>query len=113
MTLDVRACIEGESYGKSLSCLPCSPGNYLYDAQVFPGECEVCDVNANCHGKNITSPNYGYWRANATSTNFILCFNEEACLEGDETTPMANCSEGYRGIMCADCDDRYFRNGAF
>ena len=31
MSLDVRACIEGESYGKNLACKPCGPGFYLYE----------------------------------------------------------------------------------
>ena len=66
-------------------------------------------------GRNETSPIRGYWRANATSTNYIACFNDEACLGGDENEyfPIGRCKEGYRGILCADCDDRYFRNGAF
>ena len=69
----MRACVEGEQYsdGLNLGCNPCAPGFYYYEKQIEPGLCYTCDNNADCHGGNITSPRPGYWRTNATSTNFI------------------------------------------
>lgn len=113
ITLDVRACIEGEHYAKSLSCLPCKVKQFFYNAQIEPGSCNECNDNAVCYGMNITTPRPKYWRANSTSENYIECFNPKACLGGDELSPIGICEEGYGGILCADCLGRYYRAGAF
>ena len=50
---------------------------------------------------------------NSTSKNFIECFNTEACLGGDENATVGRCLDGYGGILCADCQGRHYRSGAF
>lgn len=46
-------------------------------------------------------------RFNAEHFIFVRCFNENACLRGEELT---NCNNGYRGIMCTSCSDNYWKN---
>lgn len=41
---------------------------------------------------------------------FVKCFNENACLEGDEEYPLKNCVEGYEGVMCANCQEKYWKS---
>ena len=101
--ITARSCIDGENYGESLTCLPCEAGFRLYAAQKNPGTCEVCLPTEQCYGANMTSPQPFYWRSSPTSTNYIKCFNPEACLGGTKDAPLGICKEGYSGIMCANC----------
>ena len=43
----------------------------------------------------------------------MKCFNLEACLVGNEDEPLGICKDGYGGILCADCIDRFYRSGPF
>ena len=79
-----RTCEQGENYGEALTCLPCEVGSRLYDVQTVPGTCEECLKEETCFGANSTAPMPGYWRSSPSSTNYIKCFNEDACLGGDE-----------------------------
>ena len=108
-----RTCGEGESYGEALTCLPCEAGFYLYNVQDEPGTCEPCLETETCYGSNSTAPLPTYWRSDPTSINYIKCFNPDSCLGGDETAPLGRCAEGYDGIMCANCIDRFRRSDAF
>ena len=54
-----------------------------------------------------------YWRSSPTSSNYIKCFNPDVCLGGDKDNPLGRCAEGYDGVMCANCINRYKRSGAF
>ena len=39
---------------------------------------------------------------------------ENVCLEGNITTdPKGNCAEGYKGILCSICDEKYSKLGDF
>ena len=111
INVSARACVEGEYYDLFLSCLPCAPGFYSYIKQTKVGICNTCESEANCYGRNITSPKDGYWRSNATSSNWLTCPNPDACLSGDETHPLGICAEGYSGIMCTDCLFGYRKSG--
>ena len=42
---------------------------------------------------------------------FTPCFRPESCLGGSETDPLGTCAEGYRGILCNDCEAGYSRSG--
>ena len=75
------------------------------------GVCNECDNRAVCFGRNITAPIAGYWRINATSTNFIACRLDKACLAGDQNNPLGICDDGYRGILCADCEFNFVKTG--
>lgn len=111
--LHARTCEQGENYGEALTCLPCEPGFRLYDAQLTPGLCEECLEAENCFGSNHTSPKPTYWRSSPTSSNYLKCFNPDACLGGEEESPLGDCKEGYGGILCANCVGRFRRQGAF
>ena len=111
--IHARTCQQGETYGEALTCLPCEPGFRLYEAQLEPGTCDECLETENCFGSNQTSPKPTYWRSYATSTNYLKCFNPDACLGGGQESPLGDCKEGYGGIMCANCVGRFRRQGAF
>ena len=108
-----RQCDEGESYGSALTCLPCNAGSKLYKPQDEPGSCEPCLETETCYGSNSTAPLPEYWRSSAVSENYIKCFNPDACLGGNDTTPMGTCAEGYDGVLCANCVGRYSRGDSF
>jgi hypothetical protein len=63
-----------------------------------------------CFGGNITAPDLGYWRSNATG-NVTLCHRQENCLPGNETEPFGICADGYGGILCNNCLAGWFRSG--
>ena len=64
--------------------------------------CEECLENADCpEGSPDTFPAAGFVRMNASDFLFVKCFNENACLVGNDNAPLANCAEGYEGVMCA------------
>ena len=45
---------------------------------------------------------------------FVKCFNEDACLQGDPDNKLANCAEGYDGVMCTTCKDFHWKDlGSF
>ena len=89
--IQARNCSEGESYGEALTCLPCLPGFVLYKNQEEPGFCEPCLETEKCYGSNSTAPAPGYWRSFKTSQNYIECLNPDACLGGDEYSPLGEC----------------------
>ena len=41
---------------------------------------------------------------------FVKCFNEDACLRGNEDNLNQNCAEGYTGVMCSACSDLHWKN---
>ena len=113
LKVHARSCNEGENYGLALTCLPCEVGYKLYDEQYEPGECNECLEMENCYGSNSTSPKAQYWRSSPTSINYIPCPNPDACLGGDDNSPLGKCAEGYDGVLCANCIGRYRRQGQF
>ena len=70
-----------------------------------------------CYEGNKIGPVLGYGRSGHYSTNFIQCFNKNACLgaseEPDEYEAEGTCADGYEGILCAQCKENYVRNGSF
>ena len=75
--------------------------------------CDDCLPNSRCYGGNKVAPRPGYWRSNATSTNFIKCPNEEVCLGGNETEPLGVCADAYQGVLCGDCEDNHSKKSDF
>ena len=113
LKVHARTCDQGERYSAALTCQPCEVGTRLYDVQDEPGECAECLEMENCYGSNSTAPKAQYWRSSPTSTNYIECYNPDACLGGDEESPLGECATGYDGILCANCIGRYRRSGQF
>lgn len=61
----------------------------------------------------MVAPDPGYWRSSNVSENFILCENVDACLGGDINNSMGICAQGYKGIICGDCNDNFFKTKQF
>ena len=80
-----------------------------------PTVCKACPAHAVCYGGYQISPVPGYWRSSNSSINFIQCFNRDACRGSTLTNYHAQgrCASGYRGVLCAQCDLGYVRNGSF
>ena len=107
-----RNCLVGEYYSDGHTCDDCPLGKNTYVAQTIEdiGQgCEDCLENANCVGAD-TYPKEGFVRMNEKDFVFVKCFNENACLAGDVNFPLKNCVEGYEGVMCANCEDKYWKN---
>ena len=113
ITIRARNCVEGESYDTELTCTPCKAGFRRYTALQAPGDCEPCLEHEICHGSTITYPMPKYWRSSDTTTDFIECFNPDACLGGDELSPHGICEHGYQGVLCASCIENYYASDNF
>ena len=94
-TVVARECVQGEQYTDTLTCAPCPPAFYLYEAQTEPGLCLDCSPYAVCYGMNSTTPKPGYWRSGPVVETFTECIRPESCLGGNETDPLGQCEEGY------------------
>lgn len=115
-TVQLRACIEGESFMDNGECSECPTGtSYLLTVANTPTNCLNCPNNANCFGGSQIGPQPGYWRSSAVSVNFMTCFLSAACLGRlkVEDDPLGNCAEGYRGMFCAQCIQGYTRSSTF
>jgi hypothetical protein len=111
---DFRACSRGEYYGERI-CNPCENGSYSFtDAGDFSLTeitrslvCQPCPPEASyCH-KDTMVLRQGYWRSDEDSTNIVECpWDVESCL-GGESNGDASCGSGYRGPLCAICEDEH------
>lgn len=99
-----RSCIPGE-VTLPLSCFLC-PKN-TYSLQPSDSYCHECPSYANCPGGNSFILDPGYWRESALTSEVHLCSNPKACAGGEN----AACTEGYSGVLCADCQEDYYHVG--
>jgi hypothetical protein len=49
----------------------------------------------------------GYWRSSLESEIVETCIPPEACLEGNSTNELGDCSAGYTGKFCHSCQEGY------
>ncbi|CDW86060.1 UNKNOWN [Stylonychia lemnae] len=91
--VNLRECIPGEI------CSPCPAGkSYSLVKMTEPGQCSTCPSSkAICNGGSNIGPQKGYWRGMIPPQN----------------NPQGSCLQGYRGILCADCNVGYSRTGTF
>ena len=112
IALESRGCEEGEYYTNIHTCKKCNDKTNTYAPRTIKeiGEpCEECLENAVCVEAK-TYPAEGFVRMNKNHLMFVQCFNENACLEGNDFDDLQNCAEGYTGIMCTSCDDFYWKS---
>ena len=74
--------------------------------------CAECPTGAECSSAgawitNITAAEGYYLGLDGTGTDFFVCLNEIAC------STEANCSSGYTGNGCAECEEGLVRNSKF
>lgn len=88
-------------------CQTSCDGCFFDEPLVVPQCSEVLDHAASTGG-NITlellSIDHGYWRATASSTDVLACYNADACL-GGVTGTAEYCLEGYEGPCECCCLD--------
>ena len=99
-----RKCIAGEEQTKAGTCNKCPYGFYLLNPPDRQLNCKECMTTATCYGEDRIAPIAGYFRHSLTSDTIMECYNEKACLGGDEENLLGKCSKGYRGYMCGSCD---------
>ena len=109
----MRNCVSGEELTSNLACLACTNGTFGYDAPIEISQCEACNPNAICFGKNVSAPQPGYWRANDTSNSWVECPRVTSCLGGNESEPMGVCAAGYTGTVCGECEENYSSTADF
>ncbi|CDW76199.1 UNKNOWN [Stylonychia lemnae] len=100
-----------------------TPGKCIKCEQSFslvkmtqPGSCQICPTEkAICQGGAKIGPLPGFWRISNKSENFLLCLNEYSCLGmiPPLNDPLGECLQGYQGILCADCQRGYSRDGDY
>ena len=119
--LGFRTCDVGDRLTENFECIPCSKDAYSFqtDFALFSEVCKSCvSSNFYCFGGGNYTVKPGYWRSSPNSLTFYLCPNQEACV-GDprnysnELTEYlgiyaaAYCEVGYKGVLCAECEDNY------
>ncbi|CDW73142.1 UNKNOWN [Stylonychia lemnae] len=100
---ETRLCIAGEQYTTDHRCNKCPIYTYNYFPPLNATICKACSMYAQCFNGTSVSPISGYWRSSNTSESFIRCPRVESCQKGNQLNPLGQCSEGYEGIVCANC----------
>lgn len=114
VSISMRECIIGE-YQLKDQCIVCTVGTYSLNPTQ---QCTNCPSNAVCYGDYTMAPKPGYYHNSITSANFYECLKSSACLGGliDDLGYISNtgeCATGYRGHLCAACDDGYSPSGSY
>jgi hypothetical protein len=111
---DFRACSRGEYYGERI-CNACEngsysfadPGDFVLSEMTKAAVCQPCPPEASYCYKDTMVLRQGYWRSDDDSTNIVECpWDVESCL-GGESNGDASCGSGYRGPLCAICEDEH------
>ncbi|CDW84862.1 UNKNOWN [Stylonychia lemnae] len=115
IVIDLRDCLIGEQFTNAGKCVQCQDG-YSLAQQYEPGVCTQCpSQRAVCLGGASIGPQPGYWRKNNKSETFITCLYQYACLGmiAPNYNPIGECSFGYQGILCADCQVGFSRSNDY
>ena len=117
LKIEFRPCDLGERQTDDFRCEKC-PENYYSFARNSSDKCKSCQDETDrfrCYGGALISPMPGYWRLDNMSNYFIRCPNPASCLgympsivsEFDITKSTGECYKGYKGVLCAECEDGY------
>ena len=93
--------LAGTSNGSSVECT-CKPGFWTPEG-VPKVACVECPVGGVCEGgvvRPVAGP--GFYPEEGGSTLFLACPNTRSCVGNGV------CAPGYRGRLCAQCDDGYY-----
>eukprot|EP00899_Mesostigma_viride_P004545 jgi/Mesvir1/14091/Mv21387-RA.1 len=112
-----RACLPGEVHVAG-ACERCLAPLFSWDPD--NETCDVCPPNAECYGGHLVVPLAGYWQPTRASYRMHRCLRAEACTFGGRAKAIADaltgngtwdpdvqCSQGYRGTLCAECEEGY------
>jgi len=129
ISITFDACTKGELITPTDTCFECGSddtkaiqeGNASFLIGLFHektnNSCQPCTSRMICKGGDMVGPQEGYWRISAESTEFLPCPNSDACAgtpnEKQTFTYTGNCSDGYKGNLCAACDGFAFRDSEF
>ncbi|CDW78175.1 UNKNOWN [Stylonychia lemnae] len=105
-----------QSNQEAMELLECQDNTYSLVKMIEPNSCEICpSEKAICLGGINIGPQPGYWRKSNTTKNIEKCLFEPACLGmiAPNYNPQGDCLDGYRGILCADCDKGYSRDNNY
>ena len=109
-----RACTRGEYYEERI-CSSCENGTYSFTDphglalfEISKSKvCLPCPSEAFSCFKDSMLLKQGYWRSDDDSTNIIECpWDSEGC-QGGHNSGSASCGGGYRGPLCAVCEDEH------
>jgi hypothetical protein len=89
----------------------------------FIGQCLPCPEGTLCDEAGITVENLplkkGYWRSSRNSSNVVLCYIEDACLQAEKSVEPSSsttsstdhqCRDGHTGPICNVCLDGYAKD---
>ncbi|CDW71577.1 UNKNOWN [Stylonychia lemnae] len=115
LNIGLRECEIGEQLTVSGKCQECQNG-YSLVKMTEPGFCQACPSDkAICRGGSNIGPLPGFWRMSNTSSTFVECLFDQACLGMVEplNNSLGECAQGYQGILCSKCTFGYSRDGDF
>ena len=102
MTFVLRECIPGEINDTDAGgCYRCPPGKYALSPK--QSSCIECPEGSRCNGGNNIETLTNYWRGtdivntSGIYVNIIPCEDQDLCNQ-------ENCTEGYTGPGCQQCD---------
>lgn len=75
--------------------------------------CTVCPIGAFCNGNdvNVLDGYYLYQSGGNTSVVYLKCPIPQACVHHSYNDTYTDCTPGYTGILCNNCDQGYYRLG--
>eukprot|EP00903_Cladosiphon_okamuranus_P017519 g16134.t1 len=111
-TCDPGSELEVSLNGTSLeiSCNPCLEN--FYKPEESPDPCTACpDGMVSEVGATVCTLEPGFWRTSDTSDIVYECPNADACVGG--ATVATACSDGFKGPLCAVCENDFYPSGSF
>jgi hypothetical protein len=101
-----RHCQLGEYY-KNGACVLCAFGTFsIRLGAINCKSCKQMEGVENCFADQLVVQK-GFWRRNEHSESVLSCLLTSSCLGGNGTGNHL-CDVGYKGPLCAVCDDGYY-----
>eukprot|EP00752_Nemacystus_decipiens_P003792 g3489.t2 len=105
---ELEVSLDGTSL--EISCNPCLEN--FFKADESPDPCTACpDGLVSEVGATACTLEPGFWRTSDTSDVVYECPNADACIGG--ATVATACSDGFKGPLCAVCENDFYPSGSF
>ncbi|CAM9327003.1 unnamed protein product [Ectocarpus sp. 13 AM-2016] len=105
---ELEVSLEGTSL--EISCNLCLENFYKAEESADP--CLACgDGLVSEVGAVVCTLEAGFWRTSNTSDIVYECPNADACVGG--ATVETYCSDGFKGPLCAVCENDYYPSGSY
>lgn len=103
-----RMCVSGEGQTIEGICNVCPVNTYLLEGPENALDCNLCQSNSYCYGRNQIAPKPGHYRKSLISET-IPCKSWTSCLGGNKDDLLGKCNEGYFGMLCGGCITGWYK----